>query len=46
MQGQGEMRYPDGSTYSGQFTNGVRKGFGVLSLPDGSSYEGQWKQDN
>ena len=40
------MRYVDGSSYTGKFVNGVRKGYGVLSLPDGSSYEGQWKQDN
>lgn len=38
----GPCKYPDGSTYEGQFKNGLRHGRGVLIWPDGSIYEGYW----
>lgn len=38
---QGEYKYPDGSTYNGQWNeNGQRHGYGQLAFPDGSKYWG------
>jgi hypothetical protein len=40
--GIGELRYPDGSRYVGEWFRGVRQGFGNFVTADGSSYEGDW----
>lgn len=39
-------KYPDGSTYRGNYASGVRQGFGELISGDGKSYYlGNWAQD-
>ena len=35
----------DGSTYIGQYNNGLREGFGMLVKADGSLFQGQWRND-
>lgn len=44
-EGNGLVRYPNRSTYEGQFQNGKRHGFGVLTLSDGTRYEAEWRND-
>ena len=40
----GEYRYPDGSTYNGDWnTQGLRHGYGHLTLTDGSNYYGNFE---
>ena len=34
------MRYDDGSTYEGEFVDGMRHGQGVLKFDDGRIYTG------
>ena len=48
--GKGVMAYPpedDGflPTYSGDWVNGKREGFGEMDMDDGLTYEGEWKND-
>ena len=38
--GNGLLRYPDGTLYRGQLIDGVPQGRGTLTYPDGSSYRG------
>ena len=40
---QGPLNYMDGSTYSGQFKDGLRHGKGECVYIDGSCYQGEWK---
>lgn len=35
-QGEGHLRFPDGTRYDGDFENGVFHGLGVLTFPDGA----------
>jgi len=41
----GVYRYPDGSTYQGQYKRGLREGLGVLITKDGAVYSGNWSND-
>jgi hypothetical protein len=41
----GPYKYPDGSTYTGQYNQGKREGFGKQINADGSVYEGCWVND-
>lgn len=41
--GQGEARYPDGSTYSGAWQAGAWHGPGSQRLADGSTYVGEFQ---
>jgi hypothetical protein len=41
--GIGTYKYKDGSTYKGQFKNGLADGFGVCYYADGTQYVGQFK---
>ena len=41
----GPYKYPDGSTYFGQYDHGKRQGFGVSISADGEKYIGQWDRD-
>ena len=41
----GPYRYEDGSTYLGQYKNGLRHGEGRQIFTDGSLYEGFWRYD-
>ena len=41
----GPYRYEDGSTYEGQYRNGLRHGRGRQVCVDGSLYEGYWISD-
>ena len=43
--GTGELHYPDGSIYKGEFDRGERSGSGTYTQPGGVSYEGQWMHD-
>lgn len=40
--GQGIMRYPDGSQYSGGWSMGLKHGFGALTEADGRRIEGDF----
>ena len=39
------IRYPDGSIYTGDVTDGIRSGQGTLVLEDGTRYVGTWSED-
>ena len=41
----GPYMYPDGSTYFGQYKNGLRHGYGEQIWKDGSLYQGFFEQD-
>lgn len=41
----GPYRYPDGSTYYGQYKNGMRHGYGEQIWKDGSLYQGYFEND-
>lgn len=41
----GPYRYPDGSTYLGQYKNGTRHGYGEQIWKDGSLYQGYFEDD-
>ena len=40
VQGQGELRFPNGAVYTGAFRNGVPDGQGYIRYADGGQYEG------
>ncbi|MBN3294478.1 MORN4 protein, partial [Polypterus senegalus] len=42
--GVGHLKFSDGTTYAGQFENGLFNGRGVLTFSDGSRYEGEFSQ--
>ena len=41
----GDIRYPNGQKYSGDFVNGQRSGKGTLSYPNGERYTGEFIND-
>ncbi|XP_037136637.1 alsin-like isoform X2 [Syngnathus acus] len=48
VHGRGTMRWPDGRTYTGNFTNGLEDGFGECMIPDkllnkAGCYQGHWR---
>ena len=45
MQGEGELRWPDGRVYKGNFRQNLQFGYGISETPgpNGSYYEGSWK---
>merc|ERR1712048_451444 len=43
--GEGNMRWPDGSTYVGGFSMGKRWGEVMLTWADGRQYRGQWSNN-
>ena len=43
--GQGRMKYDDGSQYIGQWKDGQRHGYGKLKLANGSEFVGDWQDD-
>ena len=45
MDGQGKMKYNDGSVYEGTFEKGLRNGEGTMVYHDKSKYVGRWKDD-
>lgn len=40
MTGQGVIKYSNGATYRGQFSEGMKHGKGYLEKPNGEKYEG------
>uniref|UniRef100_W5N577 MORN repeat-containing protein 4 n=1 Tax=Lepisosteus oculatus TaxID=7918 RepID=W5N577_LEPOC len=42
--GLGQLQFSEGTSYTGQFENGLFSGCGVLVFPDGSRYEGEFVQ--
>lgn len=40
--GVGQMIYPDGSRYEGDWKNDLKQGFGAYYYPNGDIYEGAW----
>lgn len=40
------MKYPDGSTYEGEWKNDLKHGYGVYIYANGDKYEGQWFNDS
>ena len=45
MDGQGQFKWPDKSSYKGTYINGIKEGHGKFTYSDGVVYEGQWKAD-
>jgi len=45
VNGQGTMKYDNGSKYVGEFKDGNRNGQGTYTRPDGNECVGQWKDD-
>ena len=45
MQGEGELRWPDGRMYRGSFRQNLQYGFGYSESPgpNGTAYDGNWK---
>ena len=43
--GQGSMKYDDGSQYIGQWKDGKRHGYGTLKLANGGEFVGDWQND-
>jgi len=46
MNGRGVYRWPDGSTYEGEWRDNMRHGYGLLTAHDKSFYDGLWKYDD
>ena len=42
MEGSGQMKYKDGSSYVGEFREGKKNGYGLWISCNGSRYEGYW----
>ena len=42
MHGYGQLVWPDGRQYEGDFVNDVKEGQGTFQWPDGKIYTGQW----
>ena len=42
---QGTYTYPDGSTYTGAFKDGLFNGQGTMTFADGATYTGGFKDD-
>ena len=40
-----QIRYSDGSVYTGDTQNGLRSGYGEFQWTDGSCYTGMWQAD-
>lgn len=40
--GVGQMTYPDGSRYEGDWRHDLKHGFGAYYYPNGDIYEGAW----
>ena len=40
MDGQGSFRYPNGSTYKGNYLDGMMDGHGIFLSPNGDKYIG------
>ena len=45
MHGSGEMKYADGSTYIGEWTDGFKDGKGKHTHADGEYFNGTWQKD-
>ncbi|HPA73240.1 MAG TPA: hypothetical protein PKY31_13280 [Spirochaetota bacterium] len=43
--GDGTMKYDDGTTYIGRWKDGKRSGEGTLYYPDGRKFVGNWSDD-
>lgn len=44
-EGEGVIRYPDGSSYDGQIKNNLRHGWGTYTLADGTIQAGLFEND-
>jgi uncharacterized protein (TIGR02145 family) len=44
-QGEGEIKYDDGTVYVGNWENDLRAGKGKYTWPSGSYYDGEWKNN-
>ena len=44
-EGKGQMLWPDGSSYVGQFHNNQIHGIGKYQWADGRFYEGEWENN-
>jgi len=43
--GSGEMTWPDGRKYVGQFRDGKMNGVGKMTYPNGKVEDGSWQED-
>ena len=43
MEGKGTYQYPNGSSYEGEFHNGLKHGEGLFYSKNGNFFEGKWK---
>lgn len=41
---QGDLKWPGGAEYQGEFRNNARSGHGKFTWRDGISFEGGWRQ--
>ena len=39
------IKYENGDTYEGGFSNDEKNGFGIYIFKDGRRYKGEWKND-
>ena len=46
MNGEGILRFQDGTKFKGTFVNGERNGKGILVDKDGTRYEGNFENNN
>ena len=42
MHQRGLETWPEGSSYSGEYSDGLKHGIGIYKWSDGSLYEGSW----
>ena len=45
MDGEGELKYSDGTKYKGHFKDKKRNGYGEFYAEKGIIYRGEWKDD-
>mmetsp|Transcript_20197 Transcript_20197/g.24955 ORF Transcript_20197/g.24955 Transcript_20197/m.24955 type:complete len:92 (+) Transcript_20197:833-1108(+) len=43
MHGYGELEWPDGRKYAGEYSEDQKQGFGTFTWPNGSYYQGNWE---
>jgi len=43
MHGKGEMVWPDGRKYEGDYFEDKKHGYGILTFADGKKYKGGWE---
>ena len=42
---KGKIKWPDGSTFKGNFKKGEKEGYGLMCYTNGTWYDGNWQKD-